>query len=409
MFKPLPLFLLMLLLAVAPTFAQDDDSAPDSIPAAGIVTGNVRNGTSGGLVPDSGEPMLHIWNGAFQEQEMLHGELASDGSFRFEKVPFVPGWQYAVMFNYQDVNYFSEPATVAEGQEDLLVTLPIYEATVATDAVRVSRQHIFFDAAAADQLLVGEIYVLSNSGDRTVASPADAELAEAPLTFPLPQGAQDVSLDNNTNGRFQLTESGFVDTAPLRPGQDQTQVVVRYTLPYEEPFSYTYSAPWPVDALTVLTPVASGLEVEGEGLVLQESREMNNGGEVTIFSHDALAANESLALHLSGELVAPLPPAPKPNVVSPTSTDTAARSVLPPVLLFLGLTLITFAVWLYRRHDSDQEPVATFSLPPASFDALVTGIALLDEAHEAGRVNESEYAQRRSLLFAQAQQRMPDA
>lgn len=409
MCKPLPLFLLMLLLAVAPAFAQDDDSAPDSRPPTGVVTGNVRNGTSGGLVPDSGEPMLHIWNAAFQEQEMLHGELAPDGSFRFEKAPFVPGWQYAVMFNYQDVTYFSQPATVAEGQEELVVTLPIYEATTAADAVRVSRQHIFFDAAAADQLLVGEIYVLSNSGDRTVAAPADANLAEAPLAFPLPQAAQGVSLDNNTKGRFQLTEAGFVDTAPLRPGRDQTQVVVRYTLPYEEPFNYTFSAPWPVDALNVLTPVASGLEVEGEGLALQESREMDNGGEVTIYSHDTLAANESLALHLSGELVAPPPPAPAPNVVSTAGTDTAARSVLPPVLLFLGLTLITLAVWLYRRHDSDREPVATSFAPPMSFDALVTEIALLDEAHEAGRVNESEYARRRSLLFARAQQRMPDA
>lgn len=400
------LILLILLLTAAPTLAQEGDSSEQ--PANGVIRGEVVNGTADGVVPSGGDVMLHIWDGAFQEKRMEHGELAAGGAFRFEEVPFVPGWQYAVMLSYQDVTYFSEAVTVAAGQEELVVTLPIYEMTTTTDAVRVSRQHIFFDAAAADRLLVGEIYVLSNSGDRTVAAPAREDPADAPLAFPLPEGAQDISLENNTNGRFQLTESGFVDTAPLRPGPGGTQVVVRYSLPYEGPISYTFSAPWPVDALTVLTPLASGLEIEGEGLTLQETREMDSGGEVVIFSHGALAADETLALHLSGELVAPpLPLAP--DVVSPLSTNTTARSVLPAALLLLGLTLIALAVWLYRRQESDRQPPVRSFAPPESFEALVTEIALLDEAHEAGRLDESEYARRRLFLFARAHQRMPDA
>ena len=102
--------------------------------------------------------------------------------------------------------------------------------------------------------------------------------------------------------------------------------------------------------------------------------------------------------------------APAPDAVSPAATDAGVSSVLPAALLLAGLTLITLAVWLYRRQGADPQPVtATHSAgSPAGFDALVTEIALLDEAHEAGRINETDYTRRRSLLFAQAQQGMPE-
>ncbi|HSM55039.1 MAG TPA: hypothetical protein VK879_02690 [Candidatus Sulfomarinibacteraceae bacterium] len=102
--------------------------------------------------------------------------------------------------------------------------------------------------------------------------------------------------------------------------------------------------------------------------------------------------------------------APAPDAVSPAATDAGVSSVLPAALLLAGLTLITLAVWLYWRQGADPQPVtATHSAgSPAGFDALVTEIALLDEAHEAGRINETDYTRRRSLLFAQAQQGMPE-
>lgn len=406
----LPLLLLILLLVAAPALAQSGDGtqAGDTAPAepaeiVGVVTGSVTNSTPGAVVPASGEPMLHIWDANFQEKGMEHGELAADGSFRFEDVPFVPSWQYAAMLHYQNVNYFSEPVSVSEQQSELSVELPVYEATTSTDNVQIMRQHILFDAAAADQVQVAEIFVLSNRGDRSVAPPADADPAEVPLAFTLPEGAENIGLDNNTNGRFKPTETGFVDTAPLRPGDGTSEVVVRYTLSYADALAYTYTAPWPVTGLNILLPARTGLTLEGESLEPLETRQMGDAGAVAIYQHQGLAAGESLTLNLSGALKAP--PAPVQTQAEPTPAATGGNSVLAPVLLALGLFVVAVAVWLYRRPAIDSEPATAEA---TTFEALVTEIALLDEAHEAGRIDDTDYGRRRSLLFAQAQQLLPE-
>lgn len=413
MLKRLPLSLLYLaffLLLAAPALTQSGDGVQpeataqpaDRPPATGVVTGNVVNGTADGQVPESGEPMLHLWDSTGQEKGMEHGELLPDGTFRFENVPFVPGWRYASMLNYQDVTYFSEAGQVEAGQTELALPVTVYEATTATDAVRVAQQHVFFDAAAEGQVMVGEIYILSNSSDRTVALPAGAVAEMAPLGFTLPDRAQDINVENNRDGRFKPTEAGFVDTAPLRPGGGTGQVVVRYTLPYEDALTYTLRTPWPVDALNLLVPAGSGLT----GLPPGETMQMGNSAEVAVFDVGPLKPGETLSLQLTGNLTAP-PAAP---ATSEPATPAATGSPVPPlasVAIVLGSLLLVLAVWFYRRPAVDGD--ADGDVEPAdSFEGLVTEIALLDEAHEKGQIDEQDYTRRRSLLFAQAQQLRPE-
>ena len=69
---------------------------------------------------------------------MEHGVLLADGVFRFEEVPFVPGWQYAVMLNYEGATYFSEPAAVTDGQAELALDIPIFEATTSIQELRAN-------------------------------------------------------------------------------------------------------------------------------------------------------------------------------------------------------------------------------------------------------------------------------
>jgi hypothetical protein len=404
--KKLTLLLIAFLLFAAPVFAQSGDNAQagDSEPVRGVVTGRVLTGTEGGALPTTGEPMLHILDNAAQEQGMEHSELLADGTFRFEAVRFVPGWQYVAMLNYQNVTYFSEPAPMVEGRTELDISVTVYEATTATDAVHVAQQHVFFDAVAEDQLLVGEIYILSNSSDRTVALGAGAAPETAPLAFALPEGAQEISVENNRDGRFRPTAAGFVDTAPLHPGEGRAQVVVRYTLPYRDGLVYTVSPAWPVDALNILVPAGSGLTIRGEGLPPAETIQMGNSADVTVFNVGPLATGDIVSLKLEGELA--VPPAAQQAGQAATPVQ-AERAVYPlaPVAIVLGVLLLALALWLHRRPPFAEAPD---SLETASFDAPVTEIALLDEAHEAGQINENDYHRRRSLLFTQAQQPEPE-
>ena len=406
--KRIAFLFLLFLLAATPALAQDGGNAPGQNALAaetGVVLGMVRNDTPQGAVPAEGEPMLHIWDEAFNEKGMEHGRLGQDGTFRFEEVPFVSGWQYAVLLNYQGVTYFSQPVTVAADQEELALELPVYESTPSTDAVRVTSQHVLFDAAAEGQLRVAEIYVLSNEGARTVAAPEEDPDA-TPLRFALPPGAGNVTFEGNSEARFRLVEGGFVDTGPLRPGDGTGQVVVQYTLPYEnaEGLTYTYSAPWPVEDLNVLLPAASGLSLQGEGLAAPESRQMNDGGQVALYNRGAMQAGDSMVVTLTGELLAP-PPAAASAPPAAAATPSWQNQPLAPVAITLGVLLLALAVWLQVR--AQPQPRAAHPAG-ATFDALVREIALLDQAHDQGRLNEGDYERRRSYLVQEARRLMPE-
>lgn len=279
------LFVIILILS-APRLAsarEDDGKAPvlEPVPPTGDATGAVVNDTPDGTISGAGEPMLHIWDEAFNEKGMEHGELREDGTFLFEEVPVVPAWQYAVMLNYQGVTYFSRPATVAAGQSELALELPIYESTAATDAVSITGQHVLFDAAGEGQLMVGEIYILSNGGERTVVA-SEENLTAAPLRFALPAG----------------------------------------------------------------------------------------GPQAT-----------------------------------PATTPFWQNNALAPAIIALGVLLLGLAVWLYIRP---QRPAETAQPAGATFDAVVQEIALLDQAHDRGRLADANYERRRGYLFQEARRLLPE-
>jgi hypothetical protein len=67
----------------------------------------------------------------------------------------------------------------------------------------------------------------------------------------------------------------------------------------------------------------------------------------------------------------------------------------------LGLAVLGVGVWWYRRPDSEY----LFDVEDeteASYDHLVTQIALLDDAHDQGEINSSDYISQRAKMVRQA-------
>lgn len=390
------IILTALLLLAVPVFAQDESPT-------GVVTGRIVNRSPDGLVPENMDLMLHAWDENFDEKLMLQGFSERDGTFEFAEVLLDPNLLYAVMLTYDDAVYASEPADVKEGQRELSLEIPIYESTTDTSTVRIDRQHVLFDAAL-DGLRVAEIYILSNTGDRTIAGMAaedDARLS--PLQFSLPEGATNISFnENSSGGRYVLTPGGFVDTAPLRPGESTGQVVVTYLLPYEDSLTYSWTAPWPVESLSFMLNTGIGLSLEGENLTPSGTRDMGEGGQVDVFSHGALESGENVTVSLSGTLLQPLV-APAGDMVSEAETDTGSSSKKGLALggAALGLALMAVGVWWYRRPEPEGIEEAEDE-PKVGFDQLVTQIALLDEAHDRGEINRSDYARQRAQMVRQA-------
>ncbi len=390
------IILTALLLLAVPVFAQDE--AP-----TGVITGRIINRTPDGLVPEKMDLMLHAWDENFDQKLMVDGFSKTDGTFEFMDVSLDPKLLYAVMLTYGDAVYASEPVNVLEGQTELSLEIPIYESTTETSSVRIDRQHVLFDTAL-DGLQVAEIYILSNTGTRTItgqAGEADARLSS--LQFPLPEGATNVSFNESTMGeRFVLAPGGFVDTAPLRPGEGTGQIVATYVLPYKDSLTYSSTAQWPVDSLSFMLTTDIGLSLEGENLIPTGLRNVGEGGQVDVFSHDALEPGDSVTISLSGTLLQPLV-APTGDMMPEAETVTGSSSKRALALsgVVLGLALMGVGVWWYRRPELEDTEEAVDE-PIDNYDDLVTRIALLDEARDRDEISESEYGREREQMIQRA-------
>ena len=406
--KQLKLMILSVLIVLGtavPVLAQADEEV------TGTVTGQIINQTDAEIMPEVVELMLHAWDRDFNEKFILNGLSEADGTFQFEDVTMNAEWLYAVMLTYQDVLYYSQPQPLSENLTSLTIDVPIYETTTDTSQVQIERQHIFFDSAPGG-LTVGEVYILSNAGNQTVAGSGGDDGALSPLQFSLPEDAASVSFEGDENGRFTLTPGGFADNAPLRPGEGGSQVVVRYVLPYTDGMTYTFKSQWPVNKINFLVPESLGLSLSADSLTDEGLQDMGNGEQIGIFSYGSLNPGENLAVTLSGELIVPPTTIESEPQAADSETESAAQSTSQSTIaigvVVLGLAFIGVGYWWYRQPNDETEIIET-PVDELSFKELVTEIALLDEAHDRGEIEHDIYELKRSALHHQAQLTMAEA
>lgn len=392
----------MLILGLAdPVSAQT--GTPPSAPEAGwtgAVTGSLVNRSPHGEVPDKVEVMLHAWDQNQGEKFMLHGESTAEGDFRFEEVSFEPGLIYAVMADYEGAMYLSEPYQIQAEETSFEVEVPIYESTSDLAQVRVDQMHVLFYFAQGG-LAVSEVYVISNSGDYTVKDAVALEDGtKATLQFPLPEEAANLYFERDPGDRYVQVEGGFADTAPLVPGHANNQIMLTYVLPYEDAFTYIYTAPLEIASLSFLYAQDGGLELEGEALTPAGSWPMSNGANFGVLSHPALQAGETVQVNISGE-----PPAASASMPAMGSVEEPAAKNSNLGLgiggVVLGLALVGVGVWWWRKPQGDDLGDTEVGEEEASFEHALTEIALLDEAFERGEIPEEGYHDQRARLIRQ--------
>lgn len=366
----------------------------------GEVTGTIVNRSPEGEVPDKVDVMLHAWDQNQGEKFMLHGESTAGGNFRFEEVSFEPGLVYAVMADYEEAMYYSEPHQVKAREDSFELEVPIYESSDDLSQVRVDQMHVLFYFAQGG-LAVSEVYVLSNSGDHTVKDAVGLEDGTiATLQFPLPEEAANLYFERDPGGRYVQVEGGFADTAPLVPGHANNQIMLTYVLPYEDALTYTYTAPLEIASLSFLYAEEGGLELEGEALTPAGSWPMSTGANFGVLSHPALQAGETVQVNISGE-----PPAESVSMPAMGSVEepTARNSNLGLGIggVVLGLALVGLGVWWWRKPEGDDLEDVEVGEEETEFEHALTEIALLDEAFERGEIPEEGYRDQRTRLIRQ--------
>jgi mono/diheme cytochrome c family protein len=378
---------------------EDDPSAQADEPPLGIVRGTLVNG-SGGALPTEILVTLH----ALDHMQLVYTTtttLKEDGSYIFEDVEFFDRRVFVVTADYGGTTYGSDVAIVETGKSQVELPLTIYDTTSETSALVIDRLHVFFDITSPDWLQVVQLYVISNPSNKTVVA---NEESGAVAQFTLPEGATNLQFqDGVLGGRYRQTPDGFADTAPVRPGQGQYQVMYAFDLPYDRKLDISQTFKMPLDAMIFMTP-ADGIRLRsnllqdaGQGDVQGQAFQMYTGG--------SLEPGQALDITISGS--------PTGTAVIPFLSAVSSGDSLVIGLAALGLVLVVAGVYMYRRSakqitdadlaEAESESIEDISLEEDEVElddpeAIMDEIILLDDLYTSGEIPEDTYLSRRTRL-----------
>jgi hypothetical protein len=362
--------------------ASSPDEADSSIdgeegvkdrPSLGALNVQVVNGTTGAEVPSGLETKLVVIDG----EEVSFGEtsaLDETGRFSFEDVSLLPDRVYGVVVAHQGVQYFSDVIHLSEVQPIAEVPVVIYETTTDKTQVVAERLHVLFNTSVEDQIDVTELWVLSNQSDRTVTFPDP----QHGLEFHLPDGFTNLSFAADTAmvSSYVMTERGFSDLTPLRPGEG-SQVVFSFTLPYSQRFAFKQDLGIEVKAVVILVPEGAP-SVSATGIQDLGIQEMG-GMRLHNYSLGSFAVGDVLDLRLS------------------EGSPLWLYGLI--ILLAVGIAVAFF--WFGTRRAKRS----TGGIPidvPVDRQSAIEAIAALDDAYAAGTMSDEDYRTQRDALKAEA-------
>jgi mono/diheme cytochrome c family protein len=371
--------------------AGEVESAPgEATPLLGRIEGQITNGTPGGVQPGALEVTIV---GFDNDQPAFNQDVRADseGRYAVEGVEVVPGRIFGAIVEYEGVPYYSSAGHLLEGEPELQLPITVFETTADITPVQIDQMHLIFDFSVEGQIEVSQLWLISNSGDRTVVQ-SDGQNA---IPVDLPEGAADLRFADQASGAlYTPTETGFVMHEPVRP-DDALELIFSFTLPYDRGLDYEQTMALPANSIDVITD-QNAPRISGPELTSMGERSM---GEIQLqtYQRPGLAKGEVLKLELSG----------RPGSATPGSFNTNLLIGLGAMALALVIAGLGF--WQMRmRHEPElqgpPQKAGGTSAPEAAperatdRDELVQAIAGLDAAFEAGRMEASEYHDRREAL-----------
>jgi hypothetical protein len=391
MFRWMILALLVVLVLALPAQAQD----------AGVLEGQVVNGTEGGTEIGAGIPVnLYVFGGNLEE-EILNAETDADGRFFFEGLDISATLEYWVEAIYQDVSYGSEDLLqFADGQAALEATLSVYETTEDDSDVRLDLVHIFAESFG-EVLRISETHLFGSAGDRAYVGEENADGQRETVFVPLPAGAVGFALGEGiAEERFVAVDGGLMDSEPVRPGTLMSEVRFSYHLMATgKPISLERRFAYPVTNLTVLV-AQPGLSLSSERLQVMGSQQIQDR-EYEVFSAQNLDSDTPVefgfALVAGATGIEGMPA----DQGMGGGTTGGSQSLL--LWMGFGLALATIAGAVVYAMASRRPTAGGASGPEltSSPDArrLLAKLADLEDAFEEGQVDKASYERQRAEIY----------
>lgn len=389
MIRLLLLALALVLLSLPVRVVQAQDTTPPTPTGPlGEIRGTVVDQNNGKVVAQTLDVMLHVLDLDYADKDMVHGQSQADGSFVFADVPFDANTQFSVMATYDGVTYFSETAPADMVSLNVALDVPVYETTNDLAAVQIDQMHVLLEPST-DGLETKELYIVSNYGQRTVKDVIDLGDGKlAVLKFPLPKDADYIFFQPDDKDRFVKLDGEFADTYPILPGDQPSQIMTSYLVPYSGERTYTYTAPVNVARMNFVLPEDSNISISGEGLTGPETTTLKDGQAYMVYSYENLKAGQTLKVSFAGA------------GTKTESNNPSRNNFLAIGAAFLGFGIIGAGIWWWRR----PEPVPVEA--EQTIDEIIAEIARLDETYEQQGLSMEEYQLQRKALMHYAKKLM---
>lgn len=372
--------------AAVETPADQDDSLSSSIEmqqGIGNINGEVVNGTLGSI-PTGLEVQLH---GFDHNSIVVTGTVPinDDGTYQFEKIEMPEGRIFLTSVDFEDVTYASEAVAVENEQSEIDLPIQIYEHTTDLSELKVDRLHYFFEPIDEDNVRVVELFIISNPSGKTLIAPA----ANQPvLKFQIPPEAENLQFQDGEAGqRFIMTDEGFGDTVPIRPGVGAYQLLFSYDLPLKRSFEFIKPITMPVNAIVILVP-EEGITIKGDSIQDGGIREVQ-GAAYRLYNGIGVTPGNDLRMTITR--------------ASSFFSSTKNANLLVG-LSALGMVLFVSGFWLYRKNKYSEkgsqigEPTDSPDAPYESREAVMDAILAVDDLYQEGKLPEEAYLKRRTEL-----------
>jgi hypothetical protein len=371
----------------------------------GVLQGQVVNGTADGPEVGAGVPVvLHVFRG---DTEVDSLETTTDGAgiFRFEELDTDASLEYRPAVLYLGVPYSSAAPLQFDGEGTALdAAITVYEITDDESTIGLESVH-FIAESFGEVLRISEIHLFGNSGDRAYVGQAGDDGRLTTVHIPLPENAVGLAFEQGgTDERFVQTGDGLMDTEPVPPGTETSLIFFSYhlmvggeTIPLERRFAY------PVSDVNVLV-AQPGLTLQSEQLEARGA-EFFQGRQYEFYGAQNLPSDTPLAMQfvLSPEAAGDQSggSASAEGLLDSAGAPTRGNQQL---LRWLGFALLGVAVVGVVVYSLSSRESASASVPAPELAAnpraqrLLSDLADLEEAFEAGQVDEATYARQRAEL-----------
>lgn len=375
------------------------------------IGGQVINGSTNETVTE-GEVRLRAFTAQLEEMYSETTMVGEDGRFEFQIEDVPADWVFLADVTYGDLTFNSDAVQVSNLEPTVDVPMFVFDTTTDPSVVVIDRLHLII-TFSEERVTVSELYVFTNTAAAVFVGES-GDFAEGTVKIGLPTGADNISFQRGfgttldtfipaTN--FVQTDTGWVDTTPLRPGASSLNLLVNYDLPYDDSLLLAHPLDYTVVGGASVIMADAGVNITDSAWVSQGAQATASGSFVS-YINSSLAEADAVSLTLDGRPTQILDAQGNALAVRSETNELIIGGVALAAMLAVGFFLVQrWRTYPETEMETAVGPRVTTTAPPQTAvrrrddkTTLLQAIADLDDAYEAGELDEAEYQQQRQAL-----------